>query len=78
MYVRQSARSAGVGRRLVEALVEHARRGSEIIQLTVASGNTAAIRLYRGLGFVEYGLEKNALKHEGHYSDEMLMAKALL
>ena len=77
MYVRRSARSAGVGRRLVEAVIEHAHRHSEIIQLTVASGNTTAIRLYRGLGFVEYGLEKNALKHDDRYFDEMLMAKAL-
>ena len=29
------------------------------------------------LGFVEYGIEKNALKHCGKYYDEILMAKEL-
>jgi hypothetical protein len=43
-----------------------------------ASNNEAARRLYAGLGFVEYGIEKNALKDGGRYYDEVLMAKPLV
>jgi ribosomal protein S18 acetylase RimI-like enzyme len=77
MYVRPNARQQGVGRRLVEAVIEHARRHVELLQLTVVSGNVPARQLYAGLGFVEYGIEKNALQEDGRYWDEILMAKPL-
>lgn len=77
MYVRPNARRAGVGRRLVEAVIEHARRHVELVQLSVVSGNEPARRLYATLGFVEYGIEKDALKADGQYWDEVLMAKPL-
>lgn len=78
MYVRPCARGCGVGRRLVEAVIDHARRHVEVLQLTVVAGNEPARRLYASLGFVEYGIEKNALKADGRYWDEILMAKPLL
>jgi ribosomal protein S18 acetylase RimI-like enzyme len=78
MYVRPSARRAGVGRRLCEAIIDLARQRVELIQLTVASDNKQAWQLYASLGFLEYGLEKNALKQDGKYYDEVLMAKDLL
>jgi ribosomal protein S18 acetylase RimI-like enzyme len=78
MYVRPAARNRGVGRQLVEAVSDHARQHVELLQLTVVSGNEAARRLYASLGFVEYGIEKNALKEGGGCWDEILMAKPLL
>jgi ribosomal protein S18 acetylase RimI-like enzyme len=77
MYVRPEARRTGVGRRLVEAIIGTARRHVELVQLTVVMGNEPARRLYAGLGFVEYGLEKRALKQGDRYFDEILMAKDL-
>ena len=77
MYVRPSARKAGVGRRLVETIVEFARDRVELIQLAVVSENEQARRLYERLGFVEYGIEKKALKQDGRYHDEILMAREL-
>jgi len=77
MYVRPSARKSGVGRRLVETIVEFARDRVELIQLSVVSENEQARRLYEHLGFVEYGIEKKALKQDGRYYDEVLMAKDL-
>jgi ribosomal protein S18 acetylase RimI-like enzyme len=74
MYVRPDARKAGVGRQLVEAVIDHARAHVEVIQLSVVSDNKPARRLYAGLGFVEYGLEKDSLKQNGRYYDEILMA----
>ena len=77
MYVRPGARAAGVGRLLVEAVVALARAEAELIQLSVASDNAPALRLYRSLGFKPYGLEKDALKQDGRYWDEVLMVKDL-
>jgi RimJ/RimL family protein N-acetyltransferase len=78
MYVRPDARNAGVGRQLVEALIDHARDHVEVIQLSLVSGNERARRLYASLGFVEYGIEKKSLKQDGHYYDEILMALDLM
>ena len=78
MYVRPAARKAGVGRRLVEAICNLARQQVELIQLTVVRDNEQARSLYARLGFLEYGLEKNALKQGGLYYDEVLMAKDLV
>jgi RimJ/RimL family protein N-acetyltransferase len=78
MYVRQRARRAGVGRRLAEAVIDHARQRVDLIQLTVVGGNEPARRLYASLGFTEYGIEKNSLKQDGRYWDEVMMAKPLL
>jgi tRNA pseudouridine32 synthase/23S rRNA pseudouridine746 synthase/23S rRNA pseudouridine1911/1915/1917 synthase len=77
MYVRPWTRRAGVGRLLVEAVIDHARQCVELIQLSVVSGNERARHLYASLGFVEYGIEKNALKQDERYWDEVLMAKPL-
>ena len=78
MYVRPAARKASVGRRLVEAICNLARQQVELIQLTVVRDNEQARSLYVRLGFLEYGVEKNSLKQDGRYYDEVLMAKDLL
>jgi ribosomal protein S18 acetylase RimI-like enzyme len=77
MYVRPAARKSGVGRRLAEAIIECAKRCVEIIQLAVVSDNEPARRLYTSLGFLEYGVERKALKHHDRYYDEVLMAMDL-
>jgi ribosomal protein S18 acetylase RimI-like enzyme len=77
MYVRPAARGAGVGRRLVEAVMDYARPRVELIQLSVIAENRAARRLYARLGFAEYGVEKHAAKYQGRYHDDVLMAKML-
>lgn len=78
MYVRPAARKASVGRRLVEAVCNLARQQVELIQLSVLRDNEQARSLYARLGFLVYGEEKNALKQDGRYYDEILMAKDLL
>ncbi len=74
MYVRPAARRSGAGRQLVQAIINYARPKVEQLQLTVVSTNLPALRLYQSLGFLQYGLEKNALKHNNQYSDEILMS----
>jgi ribosomal protein S18 acetylase RimI-like enzyme len=77
MYVSASARGAGLGRRLIEAVVKHASRRVELLQLGVAAGNEAALQLYIKTGFVEYGREMKALKLGRCYIDEILMVRFL-
>jgi RimJ/RimL family protein N-acetyltransferase len=73
MYVRPVARRSGASRELVQTIIGHARPKVEQLQLAVVSTNLPALRLYQSVGFRQYGLEKNALKHNGLYSDEILM-----
>jgi RimJ/RimL family protein N-acetyltransferase len=77
MYVRPDARRTGIGRRLIEAILDLARHRVELIQLTVVADNEQARRLYASVGFLEYGIERNSLKQDGRYYDEILMAKDL-
>lgn len=77
MYVRDVARGSGLGKQLVAAVLEYARGRVEQVQLTVVSQNEAACRLYKVMGFVEYGFERRALKQNGRYFDEFLMVNFL-
>ena len=74
MYVRPTHRRSGAGRQLVQAVIATARQKVEQVQLAVVSDNQPALRLYQTLGFRQYGLEPRALKHNGIYSDEILMS----
>jgi ribosomal protein S18 acetylase RimI-like enzyme len=77
MYVRNTARNLGLGKKLVAAVLNHARARVEMIQLTVVSENDDARRLYSASGFVEYGYEKRGLKQDGRYYDHVLMVNYL-
>ncbi len=72
VYLRASHRGTGVGRRMMAVLLDHARRidGLEQINISVATTQTAAMKLYRSLGFAPYGCEPRALKINGRYIDE--------
>jgi L-amino acid N-acyltransferase YncA len=62
MYVPADRRGTGVGRRLVETTLDHARaRGARVVQLTVTDGNDAARDLYERCGFVAFGVEPMAM-----------------
>ena len=74
MYVRPQARKSGTGRLLVDAVAAHAAQRVEQLHLVVVSENHAALHLYVAAGFVEYGRGVKALKWDGRYYDETLMA----
>ncbi len=61
-----------VGRALIDALLEKAKRDSSLeqIMLAVATCQNAARGLYREFGFETYGTEPNALKVGARYIDE--------
>jgi ribosomal protein S18 acetylase RimI-like enzyme len=72
VYVTPAHRGKGVGRALLDTLLERAKRDAtlEQILLAVATVQTAAQRLYRSTGFESFGIEPNALKVGGEYIDE--------
>ena len=74
VYVDPSLRGRRVGAALVGAVIERARRHVAVLQLSVQIDNAPARTLYRGLGFVPYGIERRALRHAGKDYDDELMA----
>ena len=74
VYVRPNARRIGIGRGLTETVIDLARTRVELLHLSVTTTNVHALRLYQDLGFVEYGLERDARKVNGRYYDDVLMA----
>lgn len=77
MYVRPDARGTGMGRALVAQVIECAATMVEEVTLTVGADNASAIRLYARAGFEQYALERRALKVDGRYHDEAMMALKL-
>ncbi len=63
-YVGTDFQGRGIGRQLMEALIERAAQidGLEKIYLTVSDHAPAALALYRKLGFTEFGREPDAAR----------------
>ena len=74
MYVAPLLHRRGVGAALLSAVIEHARTRVAVVPLTVLRANSAAKALYSRFGFVSYGIEKRALRHQGIDHDDELMA----
>jgi GNAT superfamily N-acetyltransferase len=75
MYVTPVARGTGLGKRLLLALIEEARRidGLEQLLLTVTHSNDAARNLYLRAGFVSFGVEPRAIRVGESYFDKEFM-----
>ena len=75
MYVAPELQSRGIGRCLLEATIDAARKmgGVEQLHLEVVVDNAPALSLYRSLGFQSYGVEKRALRVGETFVDEELM-----
>jgi ribosomal-protein-alanine N-acetyltransferase len=74
-----TSQRAGVGKRLVQGLIDAAqRKGVRRIFLDVAAGNAAAIALYQTMGFAQMGRRKEYYSHPGgHREDALLMVRDL-
>jgi ribosomal protein S18 acetylase RimI-like enzyme len=79
MYVAHDARRRGLGRLLVDAALEEARRRDGImqVQLTVTEGNPAPQGLYAACGFVTYGVEPMAVQSGGGFAAQVHMWRGL-
>jgi ribosomal protein S18 acetylase RimI-like enzyme len=75
VYVTPEHRGTGVGRRLVEAVIERARTwpGLEALWLDVNTTNRGARALYASCGFVTAATKPRILKVGDRYYDEELM-----
>jgi ribosomal protein S18 acetylase RimI-like enzyme len=72
MYVAPEVGRRGLGKALLQALIDYARDAGELEQLvlTVTRANHAASELYRAAGFRTFGVEPRALKVDGEYFDK--------
>lgn len=78
VYVRPAWRGLGLSGTLIDACAAWGRTaGVRILRLSVVTGNAAAVRTYVRRGFTVYGVEHEALYHEGAYLDELLMMRRL-
>lgn len=79
MYVTPDHRGRGVGRRLLDAAIAHARTlpGVEWVHLSVSEAAPTAKRLYEKAGFQTWGREPDALRHDGRSASEWHMALEL-
>lgn len=73
VYVAPEVRGSGVGRRLLEHVLAHARTRVQQVHLAVTATNLAGVHLYESLGFTTYGTEPRALRVGDRYLDEHLM-----
>ena len=77
--VAPDARGLGVGRAVVEAIVESAgEQGIEVLTLEVRGNNHGAIALYETCGFVRTGILPNAVADGLVRHDVILMCRELL
>lgn len=68
----------GVGRKMMEHLIEYARPRAEKIFLEVRPSNPGAIELYRKLGFNEIGIRKNYYPAKDGKEDAIMFALDLV
>ena len=76
VYVAPELRGQGIGRKLLEALIERARQlpGLERLALTANVADPKAMALYHSVGFLPFGLEPGALKIGDQYVDDVHMS----
>ena len=76
--VAEEARGAGVGRALLRAVRDEARRrGARRLTLRVLGHNTPARKLYESEGFVVEGILPGEFLLDGSYVDDVLMGRRL-
>ena len=78
LAVRPTQRRMGIGRRLVEWLIESARAaGIASVHLELRTGNEAARRFYRAMGFAESVLVPSYYRGDGRKEGALRMLRVL-
>jgi L-amino acid N-acyltransferase YncA len=78
VYVERGWRGKGIGRRLLEALVEAGRAlGYHKLVLSAFPFNEAGVRLYERLGFRTVGIYREQGRLDGRWVDTIVMEKLL-
>lgn len=75
--VRREYQGQGIGRKLVEKIIDLADNWLMLIriELGVLEGNERAVNLYKSLGFEIEGKKKYSIVRNGKYVDEYIMAR---
>jgi phosphinothricin acetyltransferase len=78
VYLRKDCRGRGVGKLLLEAILEEGRRaGIHCVIARISCGNDSSIRLHERLGFESVGTMKEVGRKFGRLLDVHLMQKIL-
>ena len=76
VYVAESARGQGIGRALLEALIEESERnGIWTLQASIFPENLASIKLHRRCGFREVGRRERIAMLHGVWRDTLLFER---
>lgn len=79
LYVQESLRGQGIGKRLVEAIVvEGEKVGLHTVIARIAGGNQVSIRLHEAVGFNHIGVMREVGRKFGELLDVYLMQKIYL
>lgn len=78
MYVQPSYRNKGIAYGLIQFAEKIAlKHGTERLNLSVVTTNTAAHNLYKKIGFIDYGIEPCIIKYNNVYYDLQIMSKII-
>ena len=78
LCVREEFRARGLGRRLLEELLDSAReQGARVCFLEVRPANTGAIRLYQVMGFQQIGVRRGYSQADNGREDALVMRLGL-
>jgi ribosomal protein S18 acetylase RimI-like enzyme len=80
LSVAKNFRGEGIGKLLMDLLLKEAEKelsDLKIITLDVYQANVIAQKLYKELGFVEYGMLPNGVSRNNTFEDRILMYKNL-
>ena len=76
VYVAEAARGRGIGRALLEALIEESERnGIWTLQASIFPENTASVELHRRCGFREVGRRERIARLHGIWRDTLLFER---
>ena len=75
VYTHEDFRGQGIGKRTVKSVIDNLPDYIEQVYLNVWDENVSAIKIYKDLGFTESGIEKNAIKWQSQYYNEVKMVK---
>ena len=76
VYVSEGARGQGVGRTLLEALIQAAEAdGRWTLQASVFPENVASVRLHEHCGFRVVGRRERIARHHGVWRDTLLLER---
>ncbi len=75
MYVKPESQGKGVGKKLVLTALNQIKKDpiAHKVALSVELSNVSAVKLYESCGFKSVGIQKDELKVEGVFYDELMM-----